>query len=195
MAYTARYGGELMIAMVAIAGLETSDRSETMKTKELIRGGQELRGAKTQWGYDIPTYDDGFGGLYVIRNSLGIVGIARAKSWEDAYSIAEDEFFPEADETVEELQREYGFRREHKRVADSDGQFVRWDTIETPDPDAWTENEIFQENYGFRPNGPNAKDTQKHGIYSKDLNGDYCDTLTPGLLAELNVTLDIVDAE
>ena len=69
--------------------------------------------------------------------------------------------------------------------------FLRWHTIETPDPDAWSENELFCEAFGFRPNGPNAKDKHDHGIYAKDLNGDRLDLLTPELLKELEITLAI----
>src|SRR5215831_2643537 len=165
-----------------------------------ITDSQQLRGAKSRFGHEIATYDDGFGPLWISLNSLGINGIVRAKSWEDAYSICEDEFFPEADETVEELVKEYGFQREHKRVVKDASvlvagehtgvgerfarypedfpegklvpEFVRWVTVETPDANAWSENELFQEAYGFRPNGPNSTDTRNHGIYSKDLIGD-----------------------
>lgn len=66
--------------------------------------------------YSIPVYDDGFGQIYISRNSIGINGIVRAQTWEDAYEICEDEFFSEADETIEELIKEYGFKREHKKI-------------------------------------------------------------------------------
>jgi len=159
-------------------------------------------------------YDDGYGPLWVMRESLGITGIARARSWEDAYSIAEDEFFHEADETVEELQKEYGFRREHVKIvrdpktgeerdvqqgdypfAETGVEFVRWETRETPDPDGWIDNELFQEAYGFRPNGPNARDTHQHGIYQKDLNGEVLDELTPALAEELQLRIYVEDEE
>jgi hypothetical protein len=175
----------------------------------LIIDGQELVGAKYQSGYELQTYDDGFGPLWVSRNSIGINGIVRAQTWEDAYSICEDEFFPEADETIDQIVKEYGFKREHvKIVRDASGErsarypedypngelaveFVRWETIETPSSDAWAENELFQESFGFRPNGPNVRDTHKHGIYSKDLSGDSLDRLTPELLSDLGIVLDI----
>lgn len=188
-------------------------------TNELIQDGQRLISAKTAGGYEIQTYDNGFGPLWIHRNSIGISGIVRAQTWEDAYSICEDEFFPEADETVEQLQKEYGFKREHKKVVkDSsvliagehtaigerfevfpddypDGklrpEFVRWVTVETPDPDAWTENELFCEAYGFRPNGPNDRDKLNHGIYAKDLNGDCLDRLTAEMLTELGIELKV----
>ncbi len=153
---------------------------------KLITDYQSLIGAKTRYGYDIQTYDDGFGDLYISRNSIGINGIVRAQTWEDAYSICE-----EADETVDELQKEYGFIREHKRIVDENDGFLRWETHETPDVGAWMENELFQEAYGFRPNGANTRDKHQHGIYSKDLNGDYLDRLTPELQAELEITLEI----
>jgi hypothetical protein len=190
---------------------------------ELITDEQTLNGAKYESGYDITIYDDGYGQIWISRNSIGINGIVRARTWEDAYGICEDEFFPEADETVEEIIKEYGFKRDHvKIVKDSsvtvasehcaageriarypedypDGklkpEFVRFETIETPDPEAWADNELFQEGFGFRPNGPNVRDTHKHGIYSKDMNGDLLDPLTPAMIADMGIVLDITTPE
>lgn len=191
-----------------------------MKTQNTahITDAQRLIGAKSRFGHSIPVYDDGFGPLYIHRDSMGISGIVRAQTWEDAYSICEDEFFPEASETVEELRAEYNKRRECVKIIRTlagverpielsdyprverpahDGRanwdFVRWETRETPceDENRWTENELFCEAYGFRPNGANARDTHKHGIYAKDLNGDALDLLTPDLLARLEITLEI----
>ena len=190
-----------------------------MEAKELITDSQSLVGAKYSSGYEIATYDDGSGCLWISRNPLGINGIVRAKTWEDAYSICEDELFPEATETIDEIVKEYGFKREHvKIVKDSsvlvatdhcnageriakypedypDGKLVptliRWETIETPDPDGWMDNELFQEGFGFRPNGPNKHDTLNHGIYSKDLSGDYLDLLTAQMVQDIGLTLEI----
>jgi len=189
----------------------------------MITDNQSLNGANSRFNFSIPTYDDGYGPLWIHRHSRGISGIVRARTWEDAYSICEDEFFPEADKTVEELVKEYGFKREHLKVVRDpsvivasehcavgerferypedypDGKlslsFVRWATVETPDSDAWSENELFCEAYGFRNSGPNERDTHKHGIYAKDLNSDYLDSLTPELLAELGIALDISEPE
>jgi len=190
------------------------------QTKDLITDEQSFNGAKYGRGdYEIPTYDDGYGPLWISRNSIGINGIVRASTWEDAYSICEDEFFPEADETLEQIIKEYGFKREHKKVVRDNSvttgsehlaagerfevypddypngrlapEFIRWALIETPDPEAWMENELFQEAFGFRNNGPNKRDTLNHGIYSKDLNGDALDRLTPELVDDLGITLDI----
>ncbi len=186
---------------------------KTKSTSSLINDEQSLDSAMNG-NYSIPIYDDGYGPLWLSRNSIGINGIVRAKTWEDAYSICQDEFFPEATETIEELIKEYGFRRRHvkivndgkgdRQVSDSDYQdgklikgieFIRWDTIETPDADAWSENSLFQENFGMRPNGPNKKDTLNHGIYSKDLNGDYLEELTPSLVERLGITLKLTNNE
>jgi hypothetical protein len=197
-------------------------------TSDLITDEQSFNGATYRNGkYQIPTYDDGYGPLWISRNSIGINGIVRARNESDAYSICEDEFFPEADETLAEIQREYGFRREHRKVirADEsipeserhellgayekfdepadysyngrlpDGKFIRWVTIDTPDADAWPDNELFCEAFGFRPNGANKNDKHGHAIYAKDLNGDCLDVLTPEMVAELELTLDIVTPE
>lgn len=189
----------------------------------MILDTQQLTSARYKGsGVEIQTYDDGVGSLWISRNSIGINGIVRAKSWEDAYSICEDEFFPEADETVEELVKEYGFKREHHKVVrDSSvlvagehtgvgerfavypddyeplkpAEFVRWVTVSAPDPDAWVENELFCEAYGFRDNGPNERDKHKHGIYQKDLNGDMLDRLTPELVEALGIELGITGEE
>ena len=201
----------------------------------LINDSQRLVSAKGRFGHNIPVYDDGYGPLFIHRDSMGISGIVRARTWEDAYGICEDEFFPEASETIEEIRKEYNFKRESKKVVKCvrgtpidphlginerfvedkdyddnggrlpDGMFVRWQTIETPceDENGWAENELFQEAFGFRPNGPRSgtwqdgapRDPVGHGIYAKDLNGDALDTLTPELLAELEITLEIQDEE
>ncbi len=44
--------------------------------------------------YEIKTYDDGMGKLYVLRDSLGITGVVRAQSWETAYEIKRGKLSP-----------------------------------------------------------------------------------------------------
>ena len=204
-----------------------ADEVRNMKntaSAELIRDGETLVSARYKSsGTEIPVYDDGFGPPFIHRHSIGVSGIVRARTWEDAYSICEDEFFPEADETVDELVKEYDFRREHVKIIRStenipeserpaylgayekvaelsdysdngrlpDGLFIRWETVETPDPGAWTENELFCEAYGFRPNGRNERDQIGHGIYAKDLNGDSLDQLTQQMLDDWGIELTI----
>jgi len=141
----------------------------TKSDKSVIQDDQELRGAKNRWGSSIRTYDDGFGPLWIMRDSMGIVGIIRAQTWHDAYGIAEDELSPEAIETMEEIIAEYG-------------------------PN-WMEDACFQEGYGFRPNGPNHTDKIGHGIYSRDLNGESLDCLTREMLDQWGITLEIADSE
>ena len=128
-----------------------------MQKIDLISDGQSLIGATNRFGRAIEVYDDGFGPLWIHRHSMGISGIVRAQTWEDAYSICEDEFFPEASETLAELM----------------------------------DNVLFHESFGFRPNGPNKNDMRNHGIYAKDLDGDFLDRLTPKLLNRLEISLQI----
>lgn len=142
---------------------------------------------------------------------MGVVGIIRAQTWEDAWSIAEDEMFPDCDLSADEIVKEYGFKREHVKmihdpvngwrdVADSDysdnGKIpefasIKWETRETPDPEAWHENELFCEAYGFRPNGARDHKVPMSHIYAKDLNGESLDILTPAMVADLGITLNI----
>ena len=45
------------------------------REQPLITDDQQLDGAKTRSGYEIQTYDDGFGPLWISRNSIGINGM------------------------------------------------------------------------------------------------------------------------
>ncbi len=49
----------------------------------------------------------------------------------------------------------------------------------------------WQENYGFRGNASASGCC----IYQKDINGDYLDQLTPAMVDEWEITLDIRDPE
>ena len=131
----------------------------------LINDTQRLVAAKNRFGRSLPIYDDGYGPLFIHRDSMGISGIVRAQTWEDAYSICEDEFFPSADS--EATDKPYSELSEHEKAC--------WD-----------------ESYGYRPNGIGGPTPKKDcGIYAKDLNGDSLELLTPEFLAELEITLEI----
>lgn len=188
----------------------------------MIPEGHRLTGAM-RGAYPVPVYDDGDGNVYVFFLSCGAwlypAGVVRASSWEKAWHICEDEFCEEAEETVEEIVKEYGFRRTlHKVIRDPsavagqdpgcaagerwarhpddytdngilpNGLFVRWDTHEVPDPEAWVDNELFQEAYGFRPSGPRTSDKLGHGIFQKDYNAQL-DAITDEIVEAHDLTI------
>ena len=95
-------------------------------TSTLITDTQTLTGAKSRFGHDIPIYDDGFGPLFIHRDSMGITAIVRAQTWEDAYSICEDEFFPAADD-------EAGEEKEHAQACWDESYGYRGNTRRMPD--------------------------------------------------------------
>lgn len=181
----------------------------------LIKDGQRLVGAKSRFGHKIATYDDGCGPLFIHRDSMGISGIVRAQTWEDAYSICEDEFFPEASETWEEMEKEYSTEYKSGRelwLHENHNNWEAWQALpeeakqrayRAPGKDVpfdtsdggVTNHGCWQEAYGFRPNGPNATDTLKHGIYAKDLNGDSLDLLTQKMIEELEIALEITGSK
>lgn len=145
-----------------------------MKTQHpLITDSQRLVSAKSRFGHPIPVYDDGFGPLFIHRDSMGISGIVRAQSWEDAYSICEDEFFPAGDEDASEAQKEI-----EQCTDDKERNHLQacWD-----------------EAYGWRNNGSRRNDGTLSMIYAKDLNGDRLDLLSSQMLAELEIALEITD--
>jgi hypothetical protein len=141
----------------------------------LISDNQSLVSAKSRFGHFIKTYDDGFGALYIHRDSMGISGIVRAQTWEDAYSICEDEFFPSGDEDAAKYYAEIeampeGKERDHLQAC-------------------------YDEAFGYRGNARKESDGSLSSIYAKDLNGDCLDRLTEKLLAELEITLEIETQE
>jgi hypothetical protein len=103
----------------------------------------------------VPYYqEDDSGILWILRDSVRTLGVVQCSSFTDAYEICEDEFFPEADDMATILR-----------------------DMETDDIEKVIDSAIFQENYGFRPNGPRLTDKHAHGIYQKDLNGERLDRL------------------
>jgi len=142
---------------------------------KLITDSQSLVSAKSRFGHSIPIYDDGYGPLFIHRDSMGVSGIVRAQTWEDAYSICEDEFFLAGDDEAGEWYE--------KIKAMPDGKEKNH------------EQACWDESYGYRGNSRKEADGSLSSIYAKDLNGDCLDTLTPELLAELEITLEIVTNE
>ena len=131
----------------------------TMSLNEDTQSDESLVKAENQWGHALKTYDDGFGPLWIHRDSMGILGISRAMTWEEAYEISEDEFFCRVtDEEKESFLEEF-----------------ECDTWE----DLW-EDGCFQEAIGHSPN---------NGMYHRDLNGESLDELTPELQKTLGLTL------
>ena len=136
----------------------------------LINDDETLLSAASRFGHPIRIYDDGFGPLWIHRDSMGISGIVRAQTWEDAYSICEDEFFPAGDEDAAADYAEIeampeGSERDHAQAC--------WD-----------------ESYGYRGNSRKEEDGTLSSIYWKDLHGDALDRLTPALAAALEITLE-----
>lgn len=185
-----------------------------MRTKqhsELINDEQSLVSAQFQSGTPIQTHDDGFGPLYILRDSMGILGIIRAQSWEDAYEIAEDEMFPDADMSWEEMQKEYATEYKSGRelwMHENGNNWEAWKALSDAEKEAAyrngkdvpftgdiAEHPCWQEAYGFRPNGARDHKIPMSHIYSKDLNGESLDLLTPAMVADLGIVLNIENNE
>jgi hypothetical protein len=187
--------------------MQTLSEKQTMKTP-LITDEQTLNGATSRFGHAIPVYDDGYGPLFIHRNSIGISGIVRAQTWHDAYSICEDEFFPAGDDfNPEDFKTVYKSGRE-LWLHENGGKWEDWQALSEEQKDAiyrspgkdvpfegeFSEHPYWQEQYGFRGNSRKESDGTLSSIYAKDLNGDSLDLLTPELLAELEITLNISEA-
>ena len=141
----------------------------------MIEDTQSLKAAKFTHGTPITVYDDGYGPLFMHRDSMGISGIVRAQTWEDAYSICEDEFFPAGDDDArEEMERieamEDGEEKNHAQAC--------WD-----------------ESYGYRGNTRKMPDGSLSSIYARDLNGDSLNRLPQALCNDLGIVLEIVECE
>ena len=144
-------------------------------TPSQIADAHSIITVNSRFGYPVAFWDDGSGPLWIHRDSMGITGIIRAQTWEDAYSAAEDELFPAGDEDAAEAMREIeatpeGEERDHLQAC-------------------------FDEVYGYRGSARQMPDGTLSSIYSKDLNGDSLDPLTDELAEQLEITLEIDDNE
>ena len=129
---------------------------------------------RNEFDHPVKLYIEGIPGdpLWILRDSMGIVGVVQSATFEAAYHAAEDELFPEAGETLEQIAKECECH-----------------------PEELMDDAVFQENYGFRPNGANATDLICHGLYAKDLNGERMEELTPEMAVHLRLSIEWADAE
>ena len=84
---------------IAILDWIRSPDDETQNTgaiMELITEDQSLNGA-TMRDNALRIWDDGFGPLWVYSETLGPVGVVRARTWEDAHEFAVDEIMDDGD--------------------------------------------------------------------------------------------------
>lgn len=73
-----------------------------------LRDEEDLKSV-TQNGNVLKVYDGGFGPLWLYAESLGVIGVMRAQTWEEAYEIAQDEFMNSVDDCeMEEWEEEFG---------------------------------------------------------------------------------------
>lgn len=131
---------------------------------DLIDDSEELVSAEIDHpntSISIPIYDDGYGPLWICFRSLGhfagITAIIRARTWEDAYQILEDEFFPGA--TVDEIisNFESNYRRETGDNSKSLDMETFWE---------WAmDSSIFNASVGFRNNPRREEDGSETTMY------------------------------
>lgn len=138
-----------------------------MKTQKQIEPDMSvsLRGAYRQTypgglKHPVDIWDDGLGPLWVMRDSIGIVGIIRAQTWEDAFSCAVDELLPDGEMPPEE------FEDEHEKAC-------------------------WEEANHWRGSGEPSNDRLHLPVAAHDLNGEALDALTPGLMRELGVHIEL----
>lgn len=123
----------------------------------------------TRFGSPIRYYDDGIGTLFIMQDSMGIVGIVRAQTWEDAYSIVEDEFLPVV--PGEELHEAYGLTKAEYNAR----------SIAVPADDTLE----LAEGYSYQSNATGS------GIVAHDLNGESLDPLTVAEIERLELVVSL----
>jgi hypothetical protein len=141
----------------------------------MINDDQTLVSAASRFGHPIRIYDDGFGPLWIHRDSMGISGIVRAQTWEDAYSICEDEFFPAGDE-------------------DAAADYKEIEALPEGSKERNHLEACWEESFGYRGTARKEEDGSLSSIYWKDLNGDALNRLTSALVAKLEITIEIESA-
>lgn len=164
----------------------------------MINNDQTLQGAISEFGNPIKVWDDGSGPLWAYQESLGIVGIIRAQTWEKAYECMLDSILePIADDEIPEAYGLYilpdnEFAVEVKvwtivddvketRTAFSNESLAKLyiqDIIKSQERD-------LIEGYDYQPNSTGS------GIVLTDLNGSYLSPLTAEFVVKHSITLQI----
>lgn len=143
-----------------------------------LKDGTSLEGAESRYGHKIRTYDDGFGPLWVYRESLGIVGIVRAQTMESAWECVLDDILTPIDaDDIADAYEFGGCDADHN----CNGTMLPEGHC-TEHPDAYRN---LSEGYHYQPNATGS------GIVAVDLNGSALDPLTPEMLREWGVRLRI----
>ena len=138
-------------------------------TTTLITDDQSLKSVKSEFGRDIRFWDEGFGPLWVYRESLGVVGVVRATNWEDAWACVVDEIMDDADPSDD-----CNYARDYNEDAD--------------------EGELA-EGVHYRGSGVPSNEGLESPLASEDLNGSALDLLTPEFAAELGLQIEVEDDE
>lgn len=90
-----------MNQMVTLNEVGSLEKTVDVREREtMINDDQTLNGATSRFGNPIKVWDDGFGPLWIHRESLGVRGIVRAHTREDAWECVFDEILmpiPEGD--------------------------------------------------------------------------------------------------
>ena len=124
-----------------------------------------LASAATCFGNPIRVYDDGIGPLWVLRETLGVSGIVRAQTWEEAFECCQDAIMNDADPN------------------DPDSYARSFD----PKAD---EGDLAEGVY-YRPNGEPTINGLSSPLCYEDLNGCLLDRLTGDLATALEITVTL----
>ncbi|MBK6942475.1 MAG: hypothetical protein IPH13_20050 [Planctomycetes bacterium] len=111
-------------------------------------------------------WDDGFGPLWVYRESFGVLGVVRARTYEDAYTCVVDEIMDDA----------------------------TWADVEAARGGAAGDAPVeLPEGFEYRSSGVPSNPALKSAIASFDLNYSSLDSLTPELVDEHGLTIWVID--
>lgn len=127
--------------------------------EELVKGAEVIHNSTA-----VKWYDDGYGQLYVYSETIGVCGVVRAKSWESAYEICQDEIMDGS--SFAEMIEDCGLTPEDVAAIEKGGDL----------PDG----------YAYRSNSDGGK-----CLCVEDVNGSALDLLTPELAETLGLTVNV----
>lgn len=126
--------------------------------------------AKTKYGRKVDTWDEGYGPLWLLCDSMGVVGLVRAQTREDAWGCCQDELLPDADPN------------------DPDTYARAYDDSAGP--------EDLAEGVGYRNSGVPCNPRLMSYLYQEDLNGCTLYQVPETWLAEVfGITVTFNDVE
>lgn len=131
-------------------------------------------------------WDEGYGKLWAYSETLGLMGVVRARTWEAAYEACSDEIMHGC--TWAELLEECDLNCAEGCACNEETETLCDEAQERAEIQ---ESGNLPEGHGYRSNGEPSNEGIHGEFYSYDLNGQALEELTPELAERLGLIVNV----